>query len=250
MIRPLHTYNRIQACLRTLMTVIVMLAAVGAMHGRDFNDRLLNRPYADLKRWHLGFSVGMMTQDIKFSHSGFVTEQGETWFMEQPDYQPGFCVNGLFDLRLNTYFNLRFTPGMYFGTRDIKMIDTTNGGTERQNIKSTYVVMPVDLKYSALRLRNIRPYMTTGFMPAFDVSKKRDDFLRTKGLDMYWTIGLGCDIYLPYFKFIPELKFCLGLTDVLEKDRPDLADDPAKLKFTQSLSKATSKMFILTFYFE
>lgn len=236
--------------LRLFLVMAVALAAVVAAQARDFNDKLLNRPYADLKRWHLGFSVGMMTQDIKFRHNGFVTENGETWFMEQPGYQPGFCVSGLFDLRLNTYFNLRFSPGMYFGTRDIKMLDTTNGNTERQNIKSAYVVTPIDLKYSSVRLRNIRPYMTTGIMPAFDVSKKRDDFIRTKSVDLYWTVGFGCDVYLPYFKFIPELKFCLGLTDVLQKDRSDLVDDPAKLKFTQSLSKATSKMFILTFYFE
>lgn len=227
-----------------------MALGATALHARDFNDKLMNRPYADLKRWHLGFSVGVHTQDIKFTHNGFVTEDGETWFMEQPSFQPGFCVNGLFDLRLNNYFNVRVTPGMYFGNRDIRMVDTSSGATERQNLKSAYVVLPVDLKYSSVRLRNIRPYMTTGIMPAFDVSKKRNDFLRLKGTDLYWTVGFGCDIYLPYFKLIPELKFCLGLTDVLQHDRPDLADDPSKLKFTQSLKKATSKMIVLTFYFE
>ena len=38
--------------------------------------------------------------------------------------------------------------------------------------------------------------------------------------------------------------------DVLQHDRPDLVDDPASLKFTQSLGKATSKMIVLSFYFE
>ena len=51
-------------------------------------------------------------------------------------------------------------------------------------------------------------------------------------------------------KFIPEVKFCLGLTDVLQRNRPDLEDDPDRLKFTNSLKKATSKMIVLTFYFE
>lgn len=233
-----------------LMAVALMLLAVVSVQGRDFNDKLLNRPYADLKRWHLGFSVGMHTQDLKFAHNGFVTDDGETWFMEQPSFQPGFCVNGLFDLRLNTYFNLRLSPGLYFGSRDLHMVDTTNGNTERQNMKSAYVVVPLDLKYSAVRLRNIRPYMTTGIMPAFDVSKKRNDFIRLKSSDLYWTVGFGCDFYLPYFKLIPELKFCLGMVDVIQHDRPDLADDPARLKFTQSLRKATSKMIVLSFYFE
>lgn len=242
-----------------ILTILAILAAgIAPAYARQFNDKLQNRPYADLKRWHLGFSVGAHVQDIAFSHNGFVTEDGETWFMEQPDFQPGFCVNGLVDLRLNSYFNLRVSPGMYFGNRNIRMVNTSfeptdetpRGGTERQSLKSAYIVLPVDLKYSSVRLRNARPYMVTGLMPAFDVSKKRNDFIRLKTTDLYWTVGFGCDFYLPYFKLIPELKFCLGLTDVLQKDRPDLVDDPAKLKFTQSLKKATSKMIVLTFYFE
>lgn len=238
---------------RVAIAAVLLIASattVSQAARHDFNDKLLNRPYADLRRWHLGFSVGLHTQDIAFAHNGFVTDDGETWFMEQPDFQPGFCVNGLVDFRLNNYFNIRLSPGMYFGNRNIKMIDTSNGNTEKQNMKSAYIVAPVDLKYSSMRLRNIRPYITTGIMPAFDVAKKRNDFLRLKTTDLYWTIGLGCDTYLPYFKFIPEVKFCLGLTDALQHDRPDLTDEPGKLKFTQSLKKATTKMIVLTFYFE
>ena len=63
-------------------------------------------------------------------------------------------------------------------------------------------------------------------------------------------MGFGCDFYLPYFKLNPEIKFCFGLTDMLEHDRPDLTDDFNRQKFTQSLKKATSKMIVLTFYFE
>ncbi|MGM9828299.1 MAG: porin family protein [Muribaculaceae bacterium] len=234
-----------------IVAVSAMLSGSQSMAARDFNDKLLNRPYADNRRWHLGFSVGAFVQDLSFVHNGFVTEDGESWYMDQPSYSPGFCVNGLFDLRLNNYFNVRVSPGMYFGNRDIKFVDVNNPESkERQNLKSAYVVAPIDLKYSAVRLRNIRPYVTTGFMAAFDVSKKRSDFIKLKSTDLYWTIGFGCDLYLPYFKLIPELKFCLGLTDVLQTKRPDLVDDPGKLKYTQSLKKATSKMFVLTFYFE
>lgn len=239
---------------RLLYLIIALTALLSGSHNlqaRRFNDKVLNRPYADNRRWHLGFSVGAFAQDLSFVHNGFVTENGESWYMDQPSYSPGFCVNGLFDLRLNNYFNLRVSPGMYFGNRDVKFVDVNNPeNTERQNIKSAYVVAPIDLKYSSVRLRNIRPYVTTGIMAAFDVSKKRSDFLKLKSTDLYWTIGFGCDTYLPYFKLIPEVKFCLGLTDILQTDRPDLVDDPSKLKYTQSLKKATSKMFVLTFYFE
>lgn len=139
---------------------------------------------------------------------------------------------------------------MYFGSRDITMRELNTGNQERQNVKSTFVVVPVDLKFAAMRYRNARPYVVGGIMPAFDVTKKRSDFLQLKSSDFYISIGFGCDFYLPYFKLIPELKFCFGLSDVLVHDRPDLVDDPNKYKFTQSITKATSKMIVLTFYFE
>ncbi len=236
--------------LKIIITVILCMSASASAFARDFNDKLLNRPYADMRKWHLGFSIGAHAEDIRFVHNGFVTENGEEWRIDQPDYQPGFCVNGLVALRLNDYFSLRFSPGMYFGSRDIRMFNVTDGATERQNIKSTYVVMPLDLKYAAQRYRNCRPYMLTGVMPAFDVAKKRSDFIKTKSTDFYVSVGLGCDFYLPYFKLIPELKFCFGLSDILCHDRPDLVDDPVKMKFTQSVKKAVSKMIVLTFYFE
>ena len=57
------------------------------------------------------------------------------------------------------------------------------------------------------------------------------------------------DIYLPFFKLCPELKFSFGLVDLLEKDRSDLTD-PELIKYPNSLSKATSRMVTLTFNFE
>ena len=139
---------------------------------------------------------------------------------------------------------------MMFGSRDIRFLDINNGTEERQNIKSTYVTLPIDLKFAAQRVRNARPYLVGGVMPAFDVSKKRNDLLKLSSSDMFITVGFGCDFYLPYFKLIPELKFCFGLRDVLVHDRPELADDPSRYKYTQSIAKATSKMICLTFYFE
>lgn len=235
---------------KILLSVILGVAFAMPVSGRAFNDKLQNRPYADQRAWHLGFSVGAYISDLRFTHNGFATENGEQWRLDQPGYQPGFCVNGLLDLRLNSYFSLRFSPGMYFGSRDVTMRELHSGATERQNVKSTFVVVPVDLKFAAMRYRNSRPYVTCGVMPAFDVNKKRSDILQLKTADCYVSVGFGCDFYLPYFKLIPEVKFCFGLTDVLVHDRPDLVDDPLKYKFTQSLSKVTSKMVVLTFYFE
>ena len=110
------------------LAVLACVASAIPVQARTFNDKVQNRPYADLRKWHLGFSVGLFTSDLHFTHNGLefqpVDENGnpagapQLWRAEQPDYQPGFCVNGLFDLRLNNYFSLRLSPGLYFGSRN------------------------------------------------------------------------------------------------------------------------------------
>lgn len=232
-----------------LAMVLAMLIALPASASR-FNDKVVNRPYADMRRWHLGFSVGLHTQDITFTHNGFVTEGGQAWYMEQPSFSPGFCVTGLIDFRLNNWFNVRLSPGLYFGNRNIRMRDTNGEEELRQNIKSTYLVVPIDIKYSGQRYRNSRPYITAGVMPSFDVSKKPSDYIKLKANDVYLTVGLGCDFYLPFFKLNPEIKFCFGLADLLVRDRPDLSEQPDMMNITKSLKKAASRMVVLSFYFE
>ena len=234
--------------LRTLFAAIIAVAALIVCAPPAYSkpgDKLLNRPYADLKRWHLGFSVGAHVQDLSFTHNGYVTPEGERWVAEVPDFSPGFCVNVLADLRLHRYFNLRFSPGMYFGSKAVEMIDYNSDQRNRQDVKSAYVTIPLDLKISGDRMRNVRPYVTTGVMGTFDVSKKRSEALMFSSTDFYLCVGMGVDLYLPFFKLNPEIKFCFGLTDILKHDRPDLTDDPATFKMTQSLEKVKSNMVVI-----
>ncbi len=243
-----------------LLAVILLNSVVAEAAPRE---KLNNRPYADLKRMHLGFSVGMHFQDLNFTHNGYLTPDGQKWVAQVPSISPGFCVNVLGDLRLHKYLNLRLSPGIYFGSKTVNMIDynasenNTPADDENfmpvsatQTVKNAYVVIPLDLKISGDRLRNARPYVTAGVMPAFEISKRRSDYLMFNPFDFYLTVGLGCDFYLPFFKFIPEIKFCFGLTDILKHNRPDLDLDPHTFKMTQSLSKVKSNMVVINFYFE
>ncbi len=250
-----YTRNSFHRLHQILMGLMMVLCGIATSYARP-GDKILNRPYADQKRIHLGFSVGMHFQDLKFTHNGFLTPDGQQWVAEVPGWSPGFCVNVLGDLRLHKYFNLRFSPGMYFGSKSVEMIDvnSVSNGTAlisaRQEVKSAYVVAPFDLKISGDRYHNSRPYVTGGIMATFDVSKKRSEYLKFNTADVYLTVGAGCDFYLPFFKFIPEIKFCFGLTDILVHNRPDLDEDPETFKITQSLKKVKSNMIVLTFYFE
>lgn len=236
--------------LRNIAAFALVLTALCA--SAQLNNKLLNRPYADLKRVHLGFSVGVAMQNLSITNNGFVTPEGNAWFGEVPDNSPGFTVGVLADLRLSQHLNLRFSPGMQFGSKTVKWRDALNEETplSRQNVKSTFVVLPLDLKVSTLRYGNARPYIVGGVMGVLDVSKRRREQLQFKSTDAMLTIGFGCDFYLPYFKLCPEVKFCFGLSNILKRNRPDLEDDVAMQAFTQSIGKVQNNMMIVTFYFE
>lgn len=237
----------------SLLLLLICFTAVA-----QNNDKILNRQYADRKPIHYGFSVGTNFQDINITNNGFVTEDGEAWYADVPNYSPGFCVNVLADLRLAEHFNLRCSPGLYFGNKVVKYTnfnaDPENPDKtrfqQRQNIKSTYVLLPIELKCSATRYHNLRPYFTGGVMGVMDVSKDRPEQLQLNNFNTMLTVGMGCDFYLPYFKFCPEIKFCFGLKNMLKKDRPDLQDNPEMLRFTQSVDKIKDSMIVVTFYFE
>ena len=194
----------------------------------QLNDKVLNRPYADLKRVHLGFSAGVAMHNLSLTNNGTVSADGNAWFGEVPSLSPGFTVGVLADLRLSNHLNLRLSPGMQFGSKTVKWRDAMNpdAALSSQNVKSTFVVLPLDL------------------------SKRRREQLQFNNTDAMLTIGFGCDFYMQYFKFCPEVKFCFGLSNILKRNRPDLEDDPAMQAFTHSLDKVQNNMMIITFYFE
>lgn len=208
-----------------------------------------NRPYADLKRFHFGFHVGLHTQDLILTNVGIPTADGEVWFAEIPSYSPGFSVGIIGNLYINQYLNLRLTPTVHFGDKKVKFIEQNTKETLETSLRSNYLSFPLDLKYTAVRLNNYRPYITGGVYGAFDMGRKKGNPLYLNGMDYGVQVGFGCDIYLPFFKLCPEIKFCFGLADVLEKDRSDLSNDNDR-KYSQALSKATTRMIVLTFNFE
>ncbi|MGL4293730.1 MAG: porin family protein [Bacteroidales bacterium] len=212
-------------------------------------EKVKNLPYIDQRRIHFGFMLGMHTQDLSFSHSGKVQENGESWYAEVPEFSIGFSVGLVGDLAFTESLNLRFTPGMYFGNKQVVLREASTGARISQDIKSNYLLFPVNVRYSARRVNNYRPYVMTGINPSFDISKRKDTPLVMNRMDMALEFGLGCDLYLPFFKLIPELKFSIGLLDILKHKRPDLKD-PTQIVYTEGLNKATSRMVSLSFYFE
>ena len=211
--------------------------------------KVQNKPYIDFRRLHYGFFIGTHMQDMEFVNNGFVTENGESWFADIATYNPGFSVGVLADLRLNTYMSLRASPTMHFGQNIVRFREQKSGETSKQSVKTTYIAVPVHVKFAAERFNNYRPYVTAGVSPMWNLTVKKQQQLLLRKFDFMIEVGVGCDFYLPFFKLIPELKFSFSPLDVLKKERNDLLD-ANYLKFTQSVDRVTSKMVTLSLYFE
>ena len=164
--------------------------------------KVMNRPYIDQRPFHYGFHAGLHVQDIEFENNGYIDANGNQWFADVPNYDPGFSVGILGELKLHNNIALRVIPSMHFGEKNTWFYNQTTGEHQIQNMKSTYISIPIDLKFTAERFNNYRPYVMCGVNPMYDLTVKKQRNLLLRPFDCFIEVGLGCDFYLPYFKCI------------------------------------------------
>ena len=242
-----------------ILTLLSLLSLTGQAQTRTIQ----HRPYTDLRTLHFGILVGLHLQDIGLKNVGpqLVTyEDGlieeKTIVCEDDRWNAGFSVGVLADLRLSKHFNLRFSPTMHFGSkhltfRNLTDLDEYGRPTEvTQNMKNTYLSLPVDLKFSAERWNNYRPYIMAGINPMLNLTSKNQEYIQLKKSDLMLEVGLGCDFYLQFFKLIAVLKFCYSLRDALDHDHANELKDENMRAYTNAVTSGHSKMIVLTLYFE
>jgi hypothetical protein len=225
--------------------------------------RVQNKPYIDLRPMHFGILVGANLQDLEFENVGMQTitdDAGNTSqqliLCDADRWSSGFSVGVLAELRLHDNFSLRFTPTMHFGAKHLTFLNTSKLDErgqlrrETQDMKNTYVSLPVDLKFAAPRWNNHRPYIMAGVNTMMNLSGGDQDIIRLRRFTTMLEVGIGCDFYLPFFKLIPELKFCFGLGNSLDKNHVNELRDENLKAYAGSVCSAQSKMVVLTFYFE
>ena len=243
-------HNRVSALIIAALLLVPVLGA-GSICAQE--RKIQNRPYLDDRVWHYGFLVGLNIQDIRLANNGayYVNNSGklEQWYADVPEYTPGFSVGVLGELKANDWLSIRLIPTMHFGDKRVVFKDQRSGMSVDQYIKSTLLSFPIDLKISASRFNNYRPYVVTGLAPTLDLTVKKGKELLVRKTDVMFEVGMGLDLYYPFFKMIPELKFCFGLNNILDRNRTDLKD-PSLLKFSDALDKAQNGMIVLTLYFE
>lgn len=212
-----------------------------------------NLPYVDDKWLHFGFVLGFHTQDFALTPAnGVVDEKGIEWKGDEAILSAGFTVGIISDLRLSRYFNLRCVPTLNFGQRDVSFAgykDGTKVDEFKTQVMSTQLMIPLSVKFRSQRVNNYRPYLLTGCGASVDITRNGEAVLMLKPLDFFAEVGIGCDIYLQYFKLAPELKFCVGFRNMIERDRPSI-EKLEDIRYTNAIDRLFSRLLILSFNFE
>ena len=246
---------------RLYTILLIALCAVTAMAQMD--RQVQHKPYIDLRPLHFGILVCAHLQDVELNNIGPYnmtlqdgTVQEQYVLCEADKWVAGFSVGVLGELRLHENFSLRVTPTMHFGAKHLTFINMKKKDErgeylrQTQDLKNTYVSLPIDIKFAAPRWNNHRPYIMAGINPMINLTGGDADIIRLQRFNTMVEVGMGCDFYLPFFKLIPELKFCFGLNDALDKGHFDELRDDNLRAYAGSVDSAKTKMIVLTFYFE
>ena len=191
----------------------------------------------DQRRLRFGFFLALNQARYRVQHSQEQVQQqtgtgpyGSPNVQVNPFRSMNFSLGFISNVKLHDYFDLRFTPGVGFYRRGIEFQGDSilgrriRGGLEEKVVESAMVELPLLLKYKSKRRKNVRMYFVGGLKYSIDVTNKKDEqvdpeqILRGASRDFALEYGFGVDLYYPFFKFGPELRFSHGLNNMRQDD--------------------------------
>ena len=240
--------------MKFLIILLFLLKYFSAISQYPFvREKIENLPNFDKKILHYGYFVGLNDYDFKFEYSSdyYTLLNLNDIEIEKSN---GFNVGLIGDLRINNFFNLRFEPGLYANQR--KLIYPDQDGLINENdkireIKSTYIHLPLLIKFSSIRINNFKPYVVGGISSSLNLSsneKNNDDnsnnVFRMKTNSLYYEVGFGIDFYLTYFKFSPSIRGIFSFKNEL------VNDNDSNSPWTSNIENLYSRGLLINFTFE
>lgn len=171
----------------------------------------------DDKTIHYGFFFAMPVTRFSVAYSpAFLTADSASriYSPNKAAFRVGFVVNTY----LSKHFDLRLTPSVSLFSREVQY--DYPGGTARTEVReSTWIDLPLLVKYKSERRNNSRMYLLAGgaFSVESNVRKKETqgvNKLSTGTMDFAIEYGIGFEQFFEYFKFAPELRFSHGLVNL------------------------------------
>ncbi len=210
----------------------------------------------DHDNFHLGYTIGLNSADFSIRNSDIFFDPSLSVYSVESRQSVGFQFGAISDFHLGENFDLRFLLYASFSQRDLEYTILKDKGNDEfefeqytMPISSTFLEFPVLLKYKSTRINNYRVYVLGGVNPKLDpVHIIKTEYIqpdkpkiRLQPYDLMLEVGIGLDFYTEFFKFSPEIKFGVGMLDVMQPDNT---------KYTNSIDYLKSRMLMISFHFE
>ncbi|MCF0038511.1 PorT family protein [Dyadobacter sp. CY107] len=186
--------------------------------------------FYDDKPIHYGILFGVPFTRFNVKHNNDFVSKDSAFVIQSPTnaaFRMGFIVNAF----LTDHFDIRTTPSVSLYERHVKF-SYPNGTDKIEKRESTWIEIPLLLKYKSLRRVNSRMYMVAGFTLGLETNVKRSrggGQLDTKSSDFSIDYGVGYEQFFEFFKFAPELRFSHGLTNVFQPTKNSAGTGISKL---------------------
>jgi len=198
---------------------------------------------------HFGMALGINTMDFTIHNSPIFFQLDSVYSIENRR-NVGFNINIVMNYNIVPKFSIRCLPGLNFGQRNLEYQIFTQDSIFKKidmMLESTFLDIPLLFKYKSDRLNNFRAYIIGGGAFRYDLAARNfikpeeQPKIRLRKADWYYEVGFGTDFFLEYFKFSMEIKYVVGIRNIL-------IPDPTQ--FTTSIEKMNSKMMIISLLFE
>jgi len=190
---------------------------MGAVQAQFSDDRVKNIPTEDDKKVNWGYLLGLNRYGFAVEYEAVAGPTDQVVVAEQTGFQVGLIG----EYRLNNFSDLRLEPALVITSRTLENLP------DSPQAKSTYINLPVLMKVSTLRFANVKPYMVAGPSVSINLNSKENtepdvNVLKTKTFNYGYELGIGVDLYMPYFKFSPSIRGVFGQSNELVTDLPNV----------------------------
>lgn len=228
-------------------SIILLLIICFNNFSQNKGSKVENLQNFDKKKLHFGYYIGLNQYNFKIDY------KENPNYTTQVEEEQGLNIGLIGDFRINEFLNLRFEPGLHTNKGALKFNErsnfTQNSDTLR-SIKSTYIHIPILLKFSSKRIDNYRPYLIGGISTSFNLSSNenspednKNNVFRLKSNNLYYELGFGIDFYLQYFKFSPSIRGLFSLKNEIVPDND--IDSP----WTGNIKKFSTRGFFINLTF-
>ncbi len=230
---------------RFFFLLVLLFLIKGQVLQAQFNEKpILNLENEDKAILNWGYFLGFNQYDFKFNYKNDLQDI-------LVDKTIGFNVGLIGELRLNEFLDLRFEPGLFYGSRTLGFPGFSEENDAIREVKSTYINFPLLLKVSTKRLGNWKPFLVGGVSASMNLGSNEaslDDnssgTFRMKKQVFNYELGFGIDFYTEYFKFSPSIRGVFAITDEL------IPDNDPNSPWTGNIDALRTRGVFVNFTFE